>query len=215
MRTPAIAGTLGDMTDHTTQELIEHMIGGATAFAPAFRGDSSPAASLAGSPQERFHVAMAELGGAVHAPGAQDRTISAPFGDVPGAMFARYVAFDGLVHGWDLATTTGQSYTPSDALIVEVDTFARSLIGPEMRDGDTFADAPLPTTYPSMEPSIGIGVSTDPKSAVAEVAGLLAAQPMVPPTVNATRVATPMTKRKRRRLIVTAPPHVSHAPGAA
>lgn len=125
----------------TVTGVLEHMIGGATAFAPAFRGDSSPAAPLAGSPQERFRLAMAELAGAVHAPGAHDRTISAPFGDVRGAMFARYVAFDGLVHGWDLATTTGQPYAPADALVVEVDTFARSLIGPDMRDGDTFADA--------------------------------------------------------------------------
>src|SRR5882724_10209746 len=125
----------------TVAGVLEHMIGGATAFAPAFRGDGEAAAPLTGSPQDRFRVAMAELASAVHAPGALDRTISAPFGDVPGAVFARYVAFDGLVHGWDLATSTGQTYAPPDALIVEVDDFARSLLAPEMRDGDTFAAA--------------------------------------------------------------------------
>lgn len=124
----------------TVTGVLEHMIGGATAFAPAFRGDREPAAPPTGTAQERFHLAMAELAGAVHAPGAQDRTISAPFGDVPGAVFARYVSFDGLVHGWDLATATGQPYAPADALVVEVDTFARSLVGAEMRDGNTFAD---------------------------------------------------------------------------
>ena len=38
-----------------------------------------------------------------------------PFGEVPGAVFARFVVFDGLVHGWDLATATGQTYAPADA----------------------------------------------------------------------------------------------------
>ncbi len=127
--------------DYTVRGVLEHMIGGATAFAPAFRGDVSPDGQLTGSPQERFHLAMAELAVAVHTPGAQDRTVSAPFGEVPGAVMARYAAFDGLVHGWDLATTTGQPYAPAEALVIEVETFARTLIGPEMRDGDTFPQA--------------------------------------------------------------------------
>lgn len=127
----------------TVAGVLEHMIGGATAFAPEFRGEAAPAAAGAstgdGTPQERFRRAMADLSDAVHTPGAQDRTIAAPFGEVPGSMFARYVAFDGLVHGWDLATTTDQVYAPSEGLVAEVDAFARQLLGPEMRDGDTFA----------------------------------------------------------------------------
>jgi uncharacterized protein (TIGR03086 family) len=132
--------------DFTVAGVLEHMIGGATAFAPAFRGDAAaPADAPTGTPQERFDAAMAELANAVHTPGAQERTIAAPFGDVPGSMFARYVAFDGLVHGWDLATATGQPYAPRRTLVAAVDGFARGLLGPELRDGDTFAqeaDAP-------------------------------------------------------------------------
>ena len=47
--------------------------------------------------------------------GAQDRTIASPFGEVPVSAFARYVAFDGLVHGWDLAMATGLPYEPPEA----------------------------------------------------------------------------------------------------
>ena len=43
---------------------------------------------------------------AVQSPGALDRTIQTPGGEMPGAVFARLVALDGLVHGWDLATST-------------------------------------------------------------------------------------------------------------
>lgn len=126
----------------TVSLVLEHMIGGATAFAPAFRGETAPTAAaetVDGTAQERWRQAMAELSGAVHTAGAQDRTIASPFGEVPGSMFARYVAFDGLVHGWDLATATGQPYLPPQDLVAEVDAFARELLKPEMRDGDTFA----------------------------------------------------------------------------
>ncbi len=132
----------------TVSGVLEHMIAGATAFAPAFRGEDAPAGDGpdAGGPdvQERFRRAMDGLVSAVHAPGAQERSITAPFGVVPGSVFARFVAFDGLVHGWDLATATGQPYLPSDEVVAEVDAFARSALQPEMRDGDTFAVATTP-----------------------------------------------------------------------
>ena len=144
-------GQLADPTpcaNFTVAGVLDHMIGGASAFAPAFRGEPAPAVEPAppeGNQLERFGQAMADLLDAVHSPGAQDRIIAAPIGEVPGAVFARFVAFDGLVHGWDLATATGQTYAPAESLVAEVDAFARQALTPEMRDGDTFAteaDAP-------------------------------------------------------------------------
>lgn len=120
--------------------VLEHMIGGASMFAPAFRGEVPPAsADASGTVPERWGRAMADLADAIHAPGAQERTIASPLGEVPGSMFARYVAFDGLVHGWDLATAAGLVYSPRAEIVAEVDAFARDLLKPEMRDGDTFA----------------------------------------------------------------------------
>jgi uncharacterized protein (TIGR03086 family) len=130
----------------TVTSLLEHMIGGASAFAPAFRGEppsaapSDPAAPV----KERWRAAMADLMSAMNAAGAQERTIASPFGDVSGATFARYVAFDGLIHGWDLATATGQPYAPAEDVVQEIDAFARQLIKPAMRDGTTFAAETLP-----------------------------------------------------------------------
>lgn len=121
------------------RDVLQHMIGGATMFAGAFRGvaplDRSGDTDLVAA----FPVAMAELQDAVHSPGALERTISAPFGEVPGEAFARFVALDGLVHGWDIATATGQSYEPPAALVADVDAFTRQAISDDMRDGDTFA----------------------------------------------------------------------------
>ena len=120
--------------------VLEHMIGGATHFSPAFRGEvAGSAAPLEGELTDRWRRAMAELLSSLHSPGAQERTVTAPFGEVPVAAFARYTAFDGLVHGWDLSRATGLPYEPPDDLVAEVDAFARQFMQPEMRDGDLFA----------------------------------------------------------------------------
>ena len=129
----------------TVRGVLGHMISGATQFAAAFRGEPVPdvPADIADGTDvvARAGAALGGLMAAIRSPGALDRTVAAPFGDMPGDAFARFVVLDGLVHGWDLATATGQTYEPSDALVAAVDGFARQAIAPAMRDGDTFADA--------------------------------------------------------------------------
>jgi uncharacterized protein (TIGR03086 family) len=129
--------------------VLEHMTGLASAYAPAFRGDAppsndTPSAISAGDLPLRFQLAMDVLLEAVESTGALQRTIETPFGAMPGSTFARLVAFDGLIHGWDLATSTQQAWDPPKEVVAEVDTFARQAIAPEMRDGDTFAQATQP-----------------------------------------------------------------------
>lgn len=125
------------------RQVLEHMIGGATMFAAAFRG-AAPGEPPAGDVIEAFPSAMAELGAAITSPGALERTIDAPFGKVPGETFARFVALDGLVHGWDIATATGQPYDPPADVVAAVDAFAHQAISDGMRDGATFKAAVEP-----------------------------------------------------------------------
>ena len=129
--------------DFDVSGVLVHMVGGATMFAAAFRG-SSPGAPPAGGLTEAFPVAMAELGAAITSPGALERTIDAPFGQVSGETFARFVALDGLVHGWDIATATGQAYDPPADVVAAVDAFARQAISDGLRDGKTFKAAVEP-----------------------------------------------------------------------
>ncbi len=138
----------------TVRGVLGHMTDLASAYAPAFRGDAPPT-DIGTSAADgidygaRFQVAMDALLSAVQSPGALQRTIDTPFGPMPGAAFARLVAFDGLIHGWDLATSTQQVWNPPESVVAEVDAFARQAIAPEMRDGDTFAaetEAPLDAT---------------------------------------------------------------------
>ena len=124
-------------------DVLAHMVGGARQFAAAFRGEAPPP-DTDDDALDAFPSALGDLASAVNAPGALERTVATPFGDLPGETFARFVVLDGLVHGWDLATATGQPYEPPDDLVAEVDAFARSILDP-LRDGDTFGDSVEPT----------------------------------------------------------------------
>jgi uncharacterized protein (TIGR03086 family) len=150
---PALSGVVGSISpdqldgptpcaELTVRGVLEHMIGGATAFAAAYRGVSAATPDIS-DPLQAFGPALDDLAAAISAPGAIDRTVAAPFGEVPGETFARFVVLDGLVHGWDLATATGQPYDPPEELVAAVDAFARQTLDP-LRDGQTFAAAVEP-----------------------------------------------------------------------
>jgi uncharacterized protein (TIGR03086 family) len=129
-------------------DVLNHMIVLGGAFAYSFRGEEPPdivAPETSGRvPAAEFRQAMDDLLEAVNSPGAMERTVTSPVGEMPGETFARLVAFDGLVHGWDLASATGSQYHLPSEVISAVDEFARSALTPEMRDGDTFKQATTP-----------------------------------------------------------------------
>ena len=140
--TPDQLGNPTPCDDFTVRGVLEHMIAGATAFAAAYRGQPPGEADLS-DPLADFPAVLGDLVAAVTTPGALDQTVAAPFGDVPGETFARFIVLDGLVHGWDMATATGQAYEPPDELVATVDAFAHQALDP-LRDGQTFAAATEP-----------------------------------------------------------------------
>jgi uncharacterized protein (TIGR03086 family) len=147
---PVLANVVGGITpddldrptpcaEFTVRGVLEHMITGATMFAAAYRATTAPRPDLSDA-LGAFGPALNDLAGAMTAPGALDRTVAAPFGEVPGETFARFVVLDGLVHGWDMATATGQPYDPPRELVAAADAFAHQALD-GMRNGETFADA--------------------------------------------------------------------------
>lgn len=154
---PLVSGVVGgirpDQLDNptpcggfTVSGVLEHMISGATTFTAAFGGDPGPVDPA--DVRASFAPALTALASAIGAPGALERTVPAPFGEVAGETFARFVVLDGLVHGWDLAIATGQGYHPSPVLVAEAQAFAETALA-DLRDGDTFAaatQAPLSAT---------------------------------------------------------------------
>jgi uncharacterized protein (TIGR03086 family) len=138
--TPCAAFTVHDVLDHMM------VLGGS--FSSWFRGrpasDVKAPAVFGAVPAEQFRAVISDLHESVRSPGAMERTIDAPFGELPGLTFARFVALDGVLHGWDLATATGQPYEIDPDVLRAVDEFARTAITDHLRDGDTFADPTEP-----------------------------------------------------------------------
>lgn len=156
------AEQLGDATPctaFTVEDVLGHMTGLASGFAPMFRGEDPADAASANPRMEirgQFGWAMDDLLDAVQSAGALDRTIQTPGGAMPGAVFARLVALDGLVHGWDLATSTQQDWQPPETLVAEIDSFARQAISAEMRDGEAFGpEQPVPDGADAMGRLVG------------------------------------------------------------
>jgi uncharacterized protein (TIGR03086 family) len=149
----ALGGVVGNITpdqldnptpcdEFAVRGVLEHMIGGATMFTAAFRGEA-PADPDLTDPLAAFGPCLGALVGAINEPGALERTIAAPWGEVTGADFAQFIVLDGAVHGYDMAIGTGQAYEPDDALVEHLISFA----GPAlegMRDGTTFKAATTP-----------------------------------------------------------------------
>jgi uncharacterized protein (TIGR03086 family) len=143
-------------TEFTVHDVIDHMIVLGGSFAYWFRGEQAPELKAPGVygwvPASEFRAVMDDLLDAVRSPGAMERTISAPVGEMPGSTYAQFVAFDGLIHGWDLASATRLAYELPAAVIASVDEFARSALTADMRDGATFKEATTaPTNASPME----------------------------------------------------------------
>ena len=134
--------------DFTVRDVLNHMIVLGGSFAYWFRGEEAPELTPPDTngfvPSAAFQSVMDDLLTAVQLEGAMERVISAPVGEMDGETFARLVAFDGVVHGWDLARSTGVPFEVPSAVLGEVDSFAREALTDEMRDGDTFKDEVQP-----------------------------------------------------------------------
>ncbi len=130
-------------TEVTVHGVIDHMIVLGGTFAHLFRGEQPPELAAPVTygwvPVKEFTAVMEDLLAAMASPGALDRVIETPVGAMPGEVFARFVALDGVVHGWDLATATGQTYAPPEEVVVAVDAFARTAIDDEVRSTGMFA----------------------------------------------------------------------------
>jgi uncharacterized protein (TIGR03086 family) len=98
----------------TVKEVADHIVGG-NRFAVALLDGASTEEAMAaartgtfeGDPVERFDETAAAQLAAFEAEGALDRIVHHPAGDMAGAAFIGFRAGDLLLHGWDLARSTG------------------------------------------------------------------------------------------------------------
>jgi uncharacterized protein (TIGR03086 family) len=132
--TPCPSYTLGD--------LLDHVGGGAFAFAAAARkqldiGSQAPSADasrLGDDWRERISSALDEVAAAWHDPDAWTGMTRAGGVDLPGEI-AGLVALDELVvHAWDVARASGQQYEVDEASLDATWSFVSQFSGPGHED---------------------------------------------------------------------------------
>jgi uncharacterized protein (TIGR03086 family) len=129
----------------TVRDLANHLVGGGTMFAASFRGEAVEMPEgdmpdmLGDDPAAAFGKVMADFRASADSPGAMDREVVLPFATLPAQVALDIAKFDLLVHAWDLARATGQSFDPPDDVVAGGRAVADTIVG-GLRDGDTFAD---------------------------------------------------------------------------
>ena len=106
------------------KEVEDHIVGGnrfAVALLDGATTDQAMAAARTGRFEgepvlERYDETAAAQLAAFEADGALDRIVHHPAGDMPGATFIGFRARDLLLHGWDLARSTGGDESLPDDL---------------------------------------------------------------------------------------------------
>lgn len=92
--------------------VLDHIIGGNHFFAAAASGQSLPPGEvpdpLGDDPAGAYAQGAKAALEAWRQPGAAERTITLPIGDVPGAFGMGLHFVDHVVHAWDIAKATGQ-----------------------------------------------------------------------------------------------------------
>jgi uncharacterized protein (TIGR03086 family) len=104
--------------DWSVRDLVNHLVAGQRAFAMLLRGEAlaevrklAGGDQLGGDPVAAHRESGADLVAAFSQPGALERTVAVPIGEVPGIVALHLRLVEALVHGWDLSRATTQPVT--------------------------------------------------------------------------------------------------------
>ena len=80
-------------------------------------GDRLDGDLLGADPAAAYAASARAASDVFHRPGALDAPCAVSYGPVPGSVYAGHRLIDVLIHGWDLATATGQDAALDDDLV--------------------------------------------------------------------------------------------------
>jgi uncharacterized protein (TIGR03086 family) len=127
--------------------LVTHMVGTNGRFASALSGAQPPAPPAADADLVAAYNASADNAlQAWRAPGAFDKTLTLPAGEVPASTAIGMIFVDQLIHTWDLSKALGRGDPlPDDLASVALEN-ARQRITPDRRGPGKPYAAEVPTT---------------------------------------------------------------------
>jgi uncharacterized protein (TIGR03086 family) len=143
----------------TVRDVLNHVVGGAQMFAISVREGSVPDEKLgqllAGDNlgtdyKAAFKQAADDAEAAFEIPGAMERIVKLPFGEMPASMAVNIAIFDVTTHAWDLAKATGQSTELDPEVSAIAFQVAQGMLSDDMRATGLFGpsvpvadDAPM------------------------------------------------------------------------
>jgi uncharacterized protein (TIGR03086 family) len=142
------------------RDLINHLTGGATMFALSAETGSVPdemlgqllgGDNLGDDYKGAFRAAADRAVRAFDMPGALEKIVKLPFGEMPAGIALQIAVFDVTTHACDLAKATGQEVKDTQVLEAALEA-GRQMIGAEMRGTGLFdAEQPAPEDAPTSE----------------------------------------------------------------
>jgi uncharacterized protein (TIGR03086 family) len=135
-------------TEWTVRDLINHMVGGSTMFAVSVEEGSVPdevlgqlmgGDNVGDDPQNAWAVASQRAMAAFQSPGAMEKTVKLPFGEMPAGIALNIAIFDVATHSVDLARATGQ-HVSDTAMLQNALAIGKQMIGPDLRVPGVFGD---------------------------------------------------------------------------
>lgn len=136
--------------EYNVRSLLSHMVGGvnrAAIFGEGGDGLAKPAMADGVSDDgwlEAFRKASARAEAAWADDAKLDMMVKVPWGQVPGRAAVTGYVQEILTHGWDLAMATGQPTELDPELAEFALVFARRVLPPEIRGGETPFGAVVP-----------------------------------------------------------------------
>jgi uncharacterized protein (TIGR03086 family) len=124
-------------TGWDVKALVEHMTGVVNSFAGALGGE--PAVANADI-KAAYGQAVDALSREMNAPGALDKTMNLPFGEMPAERGLNIVLADQMIHTWDATKALGRPYTMDPRLAEGTLRGLHHLLTPDRRGpGQAFA----------------------------------------------------------------------------
>jgi uncharacterized protein (TIGR03086 family) len=158
------------LPDWTVRDLLNHMVGQHVFFAKVARGepiDAPGGADLFGDdPAAAYREATAKAREAFSHQDALDRTLILPAGTMTGAQFWATVFTEALLHGWDLARSTGQDAAFDEELAAAAYEVLTPVADAQRELGFYGPEVPVPGDAPIQDRLLGL-VGRSPSAAVA------------------------------------------------
>ena len=138
---PSQLGIQSPCSEWTVRDVINHITGGATMFAVCVEQGSVPddllpqlmgGDNLGDDYVKSWQVASTRAIDAFESPGALEKMVKLPFGEMPAGVALNIAVFDVLTHTADIASVTGQKID-NEALIETALQVGHQMIGPDLR----------------------------------------------------------------------------------